>query len=73
METVSSALAKYTFRQCAVCAGAAGVISFQQRRSRFMDLHCGGCGNFTVHEELRGRFLFEDPDQRYKPPAAEVF
>ncbi|CAE7943489.1 unnamed protein product [Symbiodinium sp. KB8] len=20
-----------------------------------MELHCGGCGNFTVHEELRGR------------------
>ncbi|CAE7693395.1 P4HA1 [Symbiodinium sp. CCMP2592] len=30
------------------------------KRPRFMELHCGGCGNFSVHEELRGRFLFED-------------
>ena len=35
-----------------------------------MELRCGGCGNFTVHEELRGRFLFEDPDQCYKPVVA---
>ncbi|CAE7596223.1 P4HA1, partial [Symbiodinium natans] len=29
-------------------------------RPHFMDLHCSGCGNFSVHEPLRGRFLVED-------------
>ena len=65
MDPVSRPLAsELLLDMCMLCFGQGlSLGSVSLRRPHFMDLHCSGCGNFSVHEPLRGRFLVEDTDQ----------